>query len=138
MNAVVLLVSLLVLHPVVEEDTPLRLVATGTGDVPVHWILDGDAVAVTADGQAGHVNVSAGEHTVRAETDHDGPWRILVRPSPQGPGVTYVDGWSAQHTPAPAPTGSTPLRDAADPVPLALAALGLALVLVPWRRPKRP
>lgn len=136
MNPVVLLASLLALHPVLDEPTDLRLVATGTGDDPVTWTLGGEDVAVTGDGEAARIPVPAGEHTVQAATDHEGTWRALVRPDPSGPGVAYVDGWSAVHTPT--PSAGDPWWPPLDPVPVALGAMGLVLLLVPRRRPKRP
>lgn len=130
-----LLASVLTLAPAVDEPMPLRLVSAGTGAADVVWYLDGTEVARTRDGQAGAVDLAAGRHDLHAVTEHAGAWEVLARPDPAAPGAAvYVTGWSAQHTPAPAPGGGRGL-----PVWVVPAGLGLLALAVAWpRRTKGP
>jgi hypothetical protein len=98
MNPIGLLAGILVLQPVLDAPEPLRVVATGTGDHPVDWNLDGNLVATTADGEPGRFNASAGFHTLAATTQYNGPWQVLARPDPHAGGVEYVASWYA-HSP---------------------------------------
>lgn len=132
----VLVASVLVLHPVLDEPATLRLVASGTDDAQIAWSLDGEPVATTRGREATRVQVGPGEYTLRAETPHDGTWRALARPEPTGDGWTYVPAWTAVHDPD--ADHAPPDAPWLDPVPLGLAAVGALLVLLPRRRPKRP
>lgn len=118
----------LLLQPVLDEPATLRLVATGTGSEVVEWHLDGERVAVTADGEPFTVNASAGPHDLWAVTAHDGSWNALVRPDGVVPGAHHVHAWTANHAGA--------AKDW-NPLPLALGTLALAM-FVGRRRPKRP
>lgn len=130
-----LLVATLMLQPFLAEPGPLRLVAVGTGPDTVEWSLDGAVVATTRDGEAAHVNASAGEHSIVARTAHEGPWSALVRSEPAGPGIEYVPAWTA-HWDAPVTSAS---RVPAQGLPLAPMGAGLLLAgaALAWRRMAR-
>jgi hypothetical protein len=139
------LTSVLMVHPVVDEDTSLRLVALGTEDETVAWFLDDEPVATTHAGQAVTLPVPAGSWQVRAETDHAGTWEIHVRPDPdRGEGAMYVQGWSATNEPV--LPGRASVLDGVAATPAlqdmrwlwAAALAGLVVALWPTRRPKTP
>ncbi len=96
-----LLMAMLVVHPVVDEPTDLRMVAVGV-DGEVTWTLDGDVVARTTDREAATVHVDAGSHELIARSDTDAAWEIMARPEPRGEGAAYVPAWTAKHEPTPA------------------------------------
>ena len=125
-----LVVLLLVPHLV--DAGPLRLVSDGTGDVPVEWVLDGQPVGSTVDGAPLVIDVEAGTHELAAVARHGGPWQVLARPEQAGPGVAYVDAWTARHEPAVAERSAP-----AWLAPAGLASLAAALWLWP-SRPKDP
>lgn len=116
-------VATLVLHPVLDEAGPVRLVATGLGDEPVLWRVDGQAVGTTADGEAKVVRLSEGAHVVEAQSAATGAWQALARSDPQGDGWSAVPAWHGEHPAAqPIPGEST--------VALGVALAGAAL----WAR----
>jgi hypothetical protein len=122
MNLVVL--AALLLHPSLAEDGHLRLVATGTGDQAVEWTLDGAVVAVTRDGEAARVPVSAGPHELWATSRAEAEWRALARLDDRpASGAEVMPAWTAQYSPSAAPDRPTWLLPAG-------AALGSAAVLV--------
>lgn len=123
-----IVLAALLLHPVLAEEGDLRLVATGTGDAPVAWHLDGERVAVTHAGDAVTVHAPAGNHDLWAVTAHEGPWEALARPDGPSSGAAYVPGWWARSDgPDGGGTGGW--------VPWLVGAAGVAVAA--WR-PKRP
>lgn len=119
-----LVAAMLVLQPILDEATPLRLATTGTGDLRVEWWLDGALVAETWDGQAATIQVGSGMHALTAQTTHLGPWAALARPEPAGPGIAYVPAWSGRSE------GVTPGAGEASRAflqPLGVAVLAVAL-----------
>ena len=129
----IMLAAALLLAPHLAEDAPLRLVSDGTGDEAVIWLLDGQRVAVTRDGTAASVNVTAGAHELWATTAFDGPWTALARPAPAGDDVAYVPAWTAQAEGTPEAAGTRSLPDWL--LPLALAVLAFGIVLWPSKHP---
>ncbi len=130
-----LLAVALLLLPVLDEPGPVRVVAAGTGEEPVSWVLDGIQVATTADRQAARLNLTAGPHELWAVSGAEGDWYALARPEPEaGDGAVYVPAWTAHH---PAGTDATGGQAPSWLVPAALAAAGLVL-LWPRRRSKSP
>ncbi len=91
------MLGVLVLQPVLDTEGPMRLVASGVGDEPVRWIVDGHWVATTRDGQAARVHLAAGPHHVEAQSAAAGTWRALARADPEGPSWLAVPAWSAEH-----------------------------------------
>ncbi len=124
------LVAVLVLHPALAADGPVRVAATGVGDAEVAWMLDGLEVARTGDREAAVVQVAAGAHELRAVTLADGRWTAVARPDGEAAGAAYVPAWSATHEPAPGP--SPPGRAWLDRPPLALGLGLLAVLLLAW------
>jgi len=122
--------AVLMLHPVLAEPGALRLVAAGTGMDTVEWWVDGNVVGVGLEGSAVAVNVSAGEHSVVARTRWPGPWQVLARPDPHGPGLTGTAAWTASSP------GLTP-EEQAIPAPWLLPLLGVMVATVAARRPSR-
>jgi hypothetical protein len=88
--------AVLLLNPVLEEPSALRMVAVGTGPEPVEWLLDGRVVATTLDGEAVTVQAGPGEHEVVARSRAAVRWTALVRSEPLGPGMSYVPAWTAE------------------------------------------
>ena len=124
------LLSALFLQPVLDEPTPLRLVALGAD---VSWELDGLVVARTQDGQAATVLVDQGSHELWVTSQERNDWQAFARPEPVGhEGAAFVAGWSARHeAPADGDGGAGWFA------PLALAGLGVALLAFPrWRTRK--
>lgn len=122
MNLMVL--AALLLHPSLAEDGHLRLVAVGTGDDAVEWTLDGAVVAVTRDGEAARVAVSAGPHELWATSRADADWRALARLDDRpASGAEVMPAWTAQHSPSAVNERPTWLLPAG-------AALGSAAILV--------
>jgi hypothetical protein len=122
-----LLASMLLLHPVLDDPTDLRLVAAGVGDHDVVWSLDGREVATTSDREAASVRVEAGRHEVVARTAHNGPWEALARAQPSGHhGAAYVPAWTARFDGTPEAEGGLP--DWLWAIPLLLVAAGAVLV----------
>ncbi len=129
------LLALLVLSPVLMEDTDLRLVSSGTEGLPVSWHLDGVWVATTGDNETESIRVDAGAHELTASSPHPGAWTVLARPEPQVDGITYVPGWTATAVP------KIPGNDSAWEAPWlpVVAALGaLTGLLWPHRGAKQP
>lgn len=126
-----LLAALVVLHPVLAEDQPVRLAASASAE-QVTWTIDGEPLGTYPASQAVRVELKAGEHWVKAESPSRAEWTALVRPDPDhGPGASLVQAWSAT---APATPRSGP---SSGIVPIALAALGVAILAwphVPRRR----
>ena len=92
------LLAALLLQPWLAEDGDLRLVAVGVGDEPVEWMLDGEVVATTADGQAVRIPASAGPHELWATSASEARWRALARPDDRPvAGVEAVPAWTAVH-----------------------------------------
>lgn len=124
-------VVVLLLHPVLEDDGPVRLVAAGVGETEVRWTVDGVEVALTRDREAAVLVLAAGAHEVRVAGPADRPWQALARPDGAADGAAYVPAWSAAHEPAakdPERQGGVP------PLPLALALAAAVLLLWPNRR----
>lgn len=118
-----LLASVLILHPVMDEPSDLRVVAAGVEE-PVEWELDGRLVATTGDREAASFPIGAGTHQLVARTDHEGAWEVMARPDPQDPGTaTYVPAWTARHVPTPAGDAGMRIPAWAGPVAMALAAV---------------
>lgn len=133
-----ILAASLWLQPVLDAPGELRLASTGTGDGPVAWTLDGRSVAATWDGHAVHIAVEAGSHDLWAQTEHEGPWTVLARPTtPVGDGASYTDGWSASDEGEDGPAEVRPASSpGSSPVPALLAAAGIGLLLGGPRRSK--
>ena len=85
--------ALLVLQPVLDEAGTLRLVAVGPPKVA--WAIDGRPVGTAGPREPIEVQVAAGGHTVTASTNHTGPWQVLARLDPRGPGIAYAPAWTA-------------------------------------------
>jgi hypothetical protein len=128
----ILLAAVLVLQPVLAEDGPLRIVASGVGDDEVVWSLDGVEVARTHDREAAVVAVGAGAHELRATSAAQGAWHALARPDGAGDGAAFVQGWSATHEPVEQESHDATWWGRMPPLPLALGSL--ALVLLAWPR----
>jgi len=129
-----LLASMLVLQPIVDAATHVRLVSVGTEGHEVVWYLDGFEAARTRDGDPARVPLPAGRHELHAVTEHRGEWQVMARPEPDGSEATYVPAWTARHVdqdPPPPPAASTVPAWA---FPVALALGGAAVVLWPERR----
>jgi hypothetical protein len=95
-----LMASVLVLQPALAEDTHLRVVAVGTEEDSVQWLLNGTEVAVTRDGEAATIWVTQGTHELRAVSEHRGEWLAMARPEPTNTsGAQYVPAWTARHIP---------------------------------------
>lgn len=124
MSLVAALFAALLLQPTLAEDGHLRLVAVGTEGETVAWSLDGAIVALTADGEAARIPVTAGPHELWAESGAEGRWRALARPDgrPSG-GAEAVPAWTAEHEPVAGASRPTWLLPAG-------AALGSVAVLV--------
>lgn len=124
------LVAVLLLQPVLAEDGPVRVVASGVGGDEVVWTLDGAEVGRTADREALVLDVEAGAHDLRAASAARGTWHALARPDGTADGAAFVPGWSATHEATPRPSsGDGP---GIPPLPL---TLGLAAaVLLAWPR----
>ncbi len=119
----------LLLQPVLAEPTDVRLVATGTGEQPVEWHVDGRRLAVTNDSEPATVRLPAGAHDLWAVTSHDGSWQVLARPDHvPGPGIHEVPAWTAHHQG----------HHASGPVLWPWLAVAAGVVAVARRRPKRP
>jgi hypothetical protein len=127
--SVAVVLAVLLLHPVLDAAGPVRLVAAGTGDEPVRWVVDGRLLATTADGEATDVVLSAGGHEVKAESAATGDWRALARADPSGREWRAVPAWSASHASAPIPGPAVPL--------LALTFLGASSWVQARRQSKR-
>ena len=126
------MVAVLILHPVLAEEGPLRLVAVGTGADVVEWSIDGTVVANTTHGVAAAVQVTAGEHTVVARTVHRASWTALVRSEPRTAGIEHVPAWTAHWDADEAPV--MPMAKG-PPVGMAVGALCLsAFAALGWRR----
>lgn len=143
----ILLAAVLVLQPVLLEDGPLRVVASGVGDDEVVWTLDGVEVARTLDREAAVVHVAAGAHELRATSTAQGAWHALARPDGAAEGAAFVPGWSATHDPVDREPDDARWWGRMPPLPLALGALALMLLVWPeglaglqrWRkRARRP
>lgn len=91
-------VATIVLSPIMAEDGPMRFVATGVGDEPVRWVVDGVAVATTRDGEAARIHLAAGAHRVEAQSAALGAWQALARPDPDEPAWQAVQAWYGEHT----------------------------------------
>lgn len=119
----------LLLSPTLAEPGELRLVATGLGDEPVVWVLDGVEVARTRDREAATIAVGTGLHALQAFSNATGRWQAVARPDPAGDGAAYVPAWTATHDPAPAADHgwATWPRNG-----LSWALGGLALVVLGW------
>ncbi|MEK6986291.1 MAG: hypothetical protein AABX89_07910 [Candidatus Thermoplasmatota archaeon] len=108
-------VATLVLHPVLDEAGPVRLVATGLDDELVLWRVDGRAVGTTADGEAMVLMLSEGAHRIEAQSAATGAWQALARSDPQEAGWSAVPAWHGE-------------RPAVQPIPgESTLALGAAL-----------
>lgn len=121
-----LLAASILLQPVLAEETPLRIVATGIGADEAVWSLDGVEVARTRDAEATVVQATPGRHDLWVESEARGAWRVLARPEATVPGeARYVEGWSAVHEP--------PAKGAGVSwwVPGALGAAGLLCLVLP-------
>lgn len=127
-------VVVLLLHPVLEDAGPLRLVAAGVGDGEVAWNVDGVEVARTGDREAAVLDLAAGPHEVRATGPASRAWDALARPDGPAAGATYVPAWSASHEPAPQVRQG---GAGVPPLPLALALAAAVLLLWPNGRGRR-
>ncbi len=136
MLANLLVATVLVLQPVLDESGDLRLASRGTDDAPVTWLLDGIPVGQTRDGTALTISVPAGTHTLHALSDHDGSWTIMARSDPAPwTGATYVPSWSARHNESHDLAPQTTMRAPPEPGIRVLALYGLVLFgvsLIGW------
>lgn len=125
--------ALLFLHPIVGEDTDVRIVATGTEDAMVTWRLDGQPIATTVDGKAGLITLPAGEHELSASAATSQPWDIMARPQPSGNGAMYVHAWTAKFSGEARPAAAALPVSSAEPIwsYVALAAGAVALLVLP-------
>lgn len=132
MNLAVLVASAILLQPVFDEATEVRLAASGTDGHEVQWYLDGVLIASTQSGQATTALVPEGAFDLWATTEYDGTWRAIARPTDAtgAPGVEYVQAWSGVHEKEP--------RGAPFVWPMVAILIGGALLVVAGRRPKRP
>lgn len=123
-----LVLSMLLLHPVLDEPADVRIVASGVGDAEVVWSLDGHPVAVTTDREAVTIAIAAGMHELQASTTARGAWEIMARPEPRDPsGAQYVPAWTARHVPLEV------VRDDAVPAWLwSIPVLGVAVGIGAW------
>jgi hypothetical protein len=95
------LLAALLLQPWLADDGHLRLVAVGVGDERVEWMLDGQVVATTGDGEAIRVPAAAGPHELWVSSASDEPWRALARPDDRpAAGAEPVSAWMAVHEPS--------------------------------------
>lgn len=114
------LLSALLLQPVLAEPSTLRVASAGAG---AQWRLDGEPVAVTADGEAASFAVSAGRHDLWAVSAEEGSWSAFARLEPEtDEGAAFVPAWTAEHVPA----GRGRLPDWTGAAVLAVVAVGLA------------
>ena len=128
------LVAVLVLHPVLDADGPVRVVATGVDGHEVVWLLDGQEVARTGEREAATLQVPAGPHELRAVSNATGRWTAMARPDGEAAGAAYVPAWSATHDGSPlAPAAATSGRVRAPPLAVGLAVLALVLLAAPGR-----
>lgn len=102
-----MLAAALALFPVVEEETPVRIVAAGVEGHEVVWRLDGELVATTEDRQPATLRLAPGAHTLMAESNATA-WSALARPDPDGAGARYVEGWVAHAVPERPPQEAPP------------------------------
>lgn len=126
-----MLLAVLLLHPVLDHDGDLRLVAAGTGEDDITWHVDGVRVGTVGDREPLVVAVAAGAHDVSATSPATGRWTALARPEGTPDGAQYVAAWTATHEAEPAPARS------ARQVPWLPVGLGVAaalLLVTPGRR----
>lgn len=116
------LLSILLLHPVVDEPTDLRLIS----DQETTWILDGVDLGQTEPQEFLEVLVGAGAHEIVAESSTKGDWTILARPTTSGEGLQYVPSWTAKQV------GSFEVNNWPA---IGFLGLGIALIFAPrWSR----
>ncbi len=124
-------VAILLLQPVLAEDGPLRIAASGVDGHEVAWTLDGVEVARTTDREAAVIQVPAGAHELRAASSARGAWHALARPDGAADGAAFVPAWSATHEATP-PDGAS--GRGVPPVPLVLGLASAILLAWPRRR----
>lgn len=127
------LVAVLLLQPALDADGPVRLVASGVGDDPVVWTLDGVEVARTQDREAAVVAVPAGLHDLRASGPAARAWMALARPDGAGEGATYVPAWTAANDPAASAPGPDEAGLHGPSLGASLAVVALLLAAWPGR-----
>lgn len=124
-----LLMAAVLLHPVLDEPTEMRLAASPDAGT-VAWRVDGAEVGTTPPGGALRLRMAAGEHWVQAESGSETPWVAIARPDPQpGAGATLVGSWHATAQPVPRAAEAT-APDGSLLVPGLLGAA--ALVVLAW------
>ncbi len=94
-----IVIGVLVLHPVLDAEGPVRLVAVGVGDEPVRWVVDHAWAGTTRDGEPLGVRLGAGPHVVEAQSAAAGAWQALARPDPEGASWQAVPAWTARLEP---------------------------------------
>lgn len=127
-----MLLAVLLLHPVLDEPSAIRLAAADVGPHEVAWSVDGVEVARTSDREAVLVHLGAGAHEVKAASDAPGPWQAMARRDAAADGAAYVPAWTARHDPARSDT-ARPGGDGVPALPLALAAAAAVLLVWPTR-----
>lgn len=126
-----MLLAILLLHPTLDSDGSLRMVATGVEDEEVTWSLDGIELGKTIDREALVIQTTAGHHELAARSEASTRWTVVARPEAATEGAAYVTSWSATHEAEPAALSH---NWRVPRLPILLGGLAAILLIVPGRR----
>ncbi|MGB1585698.1 MAG: hypothetical protein ACPHID_01455 [Thermoplasmatota archaeon] len=118
-------VAAVLLIPILVHADTMRLAST----TEVTWIQDGHTLGQSNGTAPLLVDLEAGHHELWAIGPDDQEWQVLARPEPAGPGVTYVEAWTARYEPPPEP------RTSIAWAPAAILAMAAVLWLWPSKNP---
>lgn len=125
------LVATLALNVTTTDGEPLRLVADGTGDETVYWVVDGRPQGSTHAGELLVVGTAPGEHRIAAQTGWMGAWSVFARAQPD------VEVWA--HAPTAVARGAGLDRPVPGlSIPGAVIALCVAVAAAHRLLPKTP